>query len=63
MSGAVGQVWRSLGVQTVVGTAGTDKGLKVIKQLGATHVYNHREKKHADQIQREVGEVNVINNN
>lgn len=63
-SGAVGQaavqICRSLGVKIVVGTAGTDEGLKTVKHLGATHVYNHREKNHAEQIQKEIGAANVI---
>lgn len=32
----------------------------MVKQLGATHVYNHRDKNHGELINKEVGSVNVI---
>lgn len=44
-SGAVGvaavQLCRWAGL-SVIGTAGTDDGLKAVKDLGATHAFNHR---------------------
>ena len=46
-SGAVGtaavQIARSLGAN-VVGTAGTEEGMNVVKGCGAHHVFNHRDK-------------------
>ncbi len=45
-SGAVGtaavQLARNLGAQ-IVGTAGTDEGLKLVKDCGAHWAFNHRE--------------------
>lgn len=52
-SGGVGiaavQIARALGM-TVIGTAGTDKGLDLVKREGAHHVFNHRTAGYTDAI-------------
>ncbi|CAM6000473.1 unnamed protein product [Sphagnum balticum] len=52
-SGAVGiagvQIAHSIGM-TVIGTAGTDDGLALVKQQGADFVFNHREKGYEQKI-------------
>ena len=35
---------------TVIGTAGTEEGLKLVKEVGAHHVFNHREKDYQQRI-------------
>jgi hypothetical protein len=44
------QIGRSQGM-VVIGTAGTDEGLKLIRDHGATHAFNHREAGYQQQIQ------------
>jgi NADPH2:quinone reductase len=52
-SGGVGvaatQLARAAGLR-VIGTAGTDKGLALVRQNGAHHVLNHRDNGYMDQI-------------
>lgn len=36
------QIGHTIGL-TVIGTAGTDEGCKLVKELGADHVFNHRQ--------------------
>ncbi len=52
-SGAVGIAATQFAVAaglTVIGTAGTDEGLAVVRQQGATHAFNHRSPGYLDQI-------------
>lgn len=52
-SGGVGiaavQIGRALGM-TVIGTAGTDKGLELVRREGAHHAFNHRTAGYTDAI-------------
>jgi len=52
-SGGVGiaavQIARSIGM-TVIGTAGTDKGLELVRREGAHHVFNHKNAGYMDAI-------------
>ncbi len=52
-SGGVGiaavQIGRALGM-TVIGTAGSDKGLELVKHEGAHHAFNHRSAGYTDAI-------------
>jgi len=52
-SGGVGvagtQLARAAGL-TVIGTAGTDQGLELVREQGAHHVLNHREVGYADKL-------------
>jgi NADPH2:quinone reductase len=52
-SGGVGtaavQMARALGL-TVLGTAGTEKGMELVKREGADHVFNHTKPDYQDQI-------------
>ena len=64
-SGGVGiaaaQIARAMGM-TVLGTAGTEKGLELAKREGAHHVFNHTKPDYRDQIMKTTGGlgVNVI---
>jgi len=64
-SGGVGiaavQIARAMGL-TVIGTAGTDKGLELVKQEGAHFVFNHRAPGYQDAIREATGGqgVNII---
>uniref|UniRef100_A0A914C365 Enoyl reductase (ER) domain-containing protein n=1 Tax=Acrobeloides nanus TaxID=290746 RepID=A0A914C365_9BILA len=53
-SGGVGiaacQIAKALGLQ-VVGTAGTENGIKLVEENGAEFVFNHREKDYVSKIQ------------
>ena len=57
-SGGVGmaavQLARAYGAQ-VVGSAGTEEGMAVVKQAGAHHVFNHRDSDYLDQIRKLTG--------
>jgi NADPH:quinone reductase len=57
-SGGVGtasvQLARAMGM-TVFGTAGTDKGLELVKREGAHHAFNHRSAGYHDEIMRASG--------
>lgn len=52
-SGGVGlaavQIARAMGL-TVLGTAGTEKGLALVRREGAHHAFNHRDAGHQDEI-------------
>jgi len=52
-SGGVGiaavQIARAIGL-TVIGTAGTDKGLELVRREGAQHAFNHRTPGYTDEI-------------
>ena len=52
-SGGVGiaavQIARAMGM-TVIGTAGTDKGLELVRREGAHHAFNHRDAGYTDEI-------------
>ena len=57
-SGGVGVAATQFAVgagMTVVGTAGTDEGLKVVKANGASHVINHKSPGYLDQIVSTLG--------
>src|ERR1700730_55403 len=64
-SGGVGiaatQMARAMGM-TVLGTAGSDKGLELAKREGAHHVFNHTKPDYREQIMKTTGGlgVNVI---
>ena len=63
-SGAVGiaatQIAHSIGM-TVIGTAGTEEGMKLVKECGADHVFNHREKGYEQKIKAVCGRgVDVV---
>jgi NADPH2:quinone reductase len=64
-SGGVGiaaaQMARAMGM-TVLGTAGTEKGLELAKREGAHHVFNHTKPDYRDQIMKTTGGLgaNVI---
>src|ERR1700726_297461 len=64
-SGGVGiaaaQMARAMGM-TVLGTAGTDKGLELAKRKGAHHVFNHTKPDYRELIMKTTGRlgVNVI---
>jgi NADPH2:quinone reductase len=57
-SGSVGiasvQMARAMGL-TVLGTAGTPKGLELVKREGAHHVFDHRSAGHTDAILKATG--------
>jgi len=57
-SGGVGtaavQIARSIGL-TVIGTAGTDKGLELVKREGAHHAFNHAKAGYAEEILNAMG--------
>jgi len=57
-SGGVGtaavQIARSIGL-TVIGTAGTDKGLELVKREGAHHAFNHAKAGYAEEILNATG--------
>jgi NADPH2:quinone reductase len=57
-SGGVGtaavQIGRSIGL-TVIGTAGTDKGLDLVKREGAHHAFNHTKAGCAEEILKATG--------
>lgn len=54
-SGGVGiagvQLGRALGM-TVIGTAGTDKGLELVRREGAHHAFNHKKAGYTDEIMK-----------
>src|ERR1700674_2204932 len=54
-SGGVGiaavQIARAMGM-TVIGTAGTDKGLELVRREGAHHTFNHRSAGYTDAIMK-----------
>src|SRR5690242_14891373 len=62
-SGAVGsaavQLAAARGV-TVVGTAGTDEGLALVRSQGAAHVFNHRTPGYLEEIRKVTGGVDAI---
>jgi NADPH:quinone reductase len=64
-SGGVGtaavQMARAMGM-VIIGTAGTEKGLELVKREGADHAINHRAPNYMDQIMKAAGGrgVNVI---
>jgi NADPH2:quinone reductase len=57
-SGGVGiaavQIARAMGM-TVIGTAGTDKGLDLVRREGAHYVFNHRNSGYTDEIMKATG--------
>lgn len=61
-SGGVGtaavQIARAAGM-TVFGTAGTDKGLELIKKEGADHAFNHANAGYRDEIMKATGGAGV----
>lgn len=55
-SGAVGQASVQMAKahgMTVVGTAGTENGLKLVRECGANEVYNHRESNYVKKLQED----------
>jgi NADPH2:quinone reductase len=64
-SGSVGSAAVQLAIAaglTVIGTASSDAGLQLIKDLGAHHVFNHRHPAYLNQIQVVTGDhgINLI---
>jgi NADPH2:quinone reductase len=61
-SGGVGvaavQIARALGM-TVLGTAGTEKGLDLVKREGAHHAFNHSDSSYRDRILKATGGLGV----
>jgi NADPH2:quinone reductase len=61
-SGGVGiaavQIGRALGM-TVLGTAGTEKGLELVKREGAHHAFDHTNSGYRDQILKRTGGLGV----
>jgi len=61
-SGGVGiaavQIARAMGM-TVLGTAGTDKGLELVKREGAHHVFDHTKPDYLEQILKTTGGLGV----
>lgn len=61
-SGGVGiasvQIARAMGL-TVLGTAGTEKGLKLVKREGAHHVFDHTQPGYLEQIMKATGGAGV----
>ena len=61
-SGGVGtaavQFARAEGL-TVIGTAGTQRGLELVKKEGAHHVFDHTKGGYAEEIQKEIGRAHV----
>ena len=61
-SGGVGiagvQLARALGL-TVLGTAGTEKGLELVKREGAHHVFNHTKSGYLDEILKATSGIGV----
>lgn len=57
-SGGVGvaavQMAHAMGM-TIIGTAGTDKGLELVKREGADYAFNHRTPKYTDEIMKATG--------
>lgn len=57
-SGGVGiaavQIARAMGL-TVIGTAGTDKGLELVRSVGAHHAFNHKQSGYTDSILKATG--------
>ena len=57
-SGAVGLAAVQLAANNgmiVVGTAGTEEGMRLIKENGAKFAFNHRDSSYLEDIQRSVG--------
>lgn len=52
------QLARAAGL-TIIGTAGTDKGLALVKEQGAQHVVNHHSAEHFDEIMKLTGGIGV----
>ncbi|XP_033643569.1 quinone oxidoreductase-like [Asterias rubens] len=57
-SGSVGvgsvQISRAYGM-TVIGTAGSEQGMKLVQDVGAHHVFNHRQAGYTDKIMEATG--------
>jgi NADPH2:quinone reductase len=62
-SGSVGNAAVQLAVDaglTVIGTAGSDAGLQLVKKLGTHHVFNHRQPDYLNQIKALTNGVDII---
>jgi NADPH2:quinone reductase len=62
-SGSVGNAAIQLAVEaglTVIGTAGTDAGMQLVQDLGAHHVFNHRQPDYLNQIQAVANGIDLI---
>jgi len=62
-SGSVGNAAIQLAVDaglTVIGTAGTEAGMQLVKELGAHYVFNHRQSDYLSQIQAIANGVDLI---
>ena len=44
----------------IIGTAGSDEGVKLLKELGVDSIYNHRMEGYVDDIKRNEKDVKVI---
>ncbi len=62
-SGSVGNAAIQLAVDaglTVIGTAGSDAGMQLVRNLGAHHVFNHRQSNYLSQIQAAANGIDII---
>jgi NADPH:quinone reductase len=62
-SGTVGSAAVQLAVEAnliVIGTAGSDAGIQLVRDLGAHYVFNHRDSDYLSQIQAVVNGIDVI---
>jgi NADPH2:quinone reductase len=62
-SGSVGNAATQLAIDAglkVIGTAGSDAGMQLVKDSGAHHVFNHRQPDYISQIQAVVNGVDII---
>jgi NADPH2:quinone reductase len=62
-SGSVGNAAVQLAVDaglTVIGTAGSDAGIQLVKELGAHYVFNHRQPDYLNQIQAITNGIDII---
>ncbi|NQU65026.1 MAG: NADPH:quinone reductase, partial [SAR324 cluster bacterium] len=62
-SGSVGlnaiQIAKNLGL-TVYGSAGTERGLQLIKKMGADFAFNHKSETYLDEIKKQTGKWKVV---
>jgi NADPH:quinone reductase len=62
-SGSVGNAAIQLAINagiTVIGTAGSDAGLQLVKNLGAHHVFNHRDPDYLSQIKAVTKGIDIV---
>ena len=59
MGTAAVQICKSNGVR-VIGTAGSNEGIEMLKRMGVDSVYNHRDKDYIDEIKKNETEIDLI---